>query len=106
MTRPVTGVGKPSSVARSPSSVDCSPAPSMRIPMPSSSGQVAMSGLTGTGLKVRLAGTPHIITAGAMIACDACSGDHRRGQGIGQAVAIELAAQGYTPALNDLKDVA
>jgi NAD(P)-dependent dehydrogenase (short-subunit alcohol dehydrogenase family) len=27
-------------------------------------------------------------------------------QGIGQAVAIELAAQGYTPALNDLKDVA
>src|SRR5579862_2054690 len=27
-------------------------------------------------------------------------------QGIGQAVAVELAAQGYTPALNDLKDVA
>src|SRR6185437_5285249 len=34
MTTPVTGVGNPSSVARRLISVPCSPAPSMRIPMP------------------------------------------------------------------------
>src|SRR5262249_5527920 len=49
MTTPVTVVGKDSIVARTPSSVLCSPAPSMRMPMPSSSGQVARIGFTDGG---------------------------------------------------------
>src|SRR5215469_13852916 len=53
MTMPVTGVGNASIVARTPSRVLCRPAPSMRMPMPSNSGQVArigfMSGLLRRG---------------------------------------------------------
>src|SRR5450432_4050416 len=48
MTRPVTRVGKPSSVARSPRSVLCSPAPSMSTPIPKSSGQFLVIVLNGT----------------------------------------------------------
>src|SRR5580698_3178448 len=48
MTRPVTTVGNPSSVARSPRRVLCRPAPSMSTPMPRSSGQVLAMALSGT----------------------------------------------------------
>src|SRR5690606_3810303 len=40
MTTPVTKGGNPSIVARNPINVPCNPAPSMSMPMPSSSGQV------------------------------------------------------------------
>src|SRR5579864_341020 len=51
MITPVTLVGNASLVARTPSSVLSSPAPSMRMPMPSSSGQVARIGFTGLLLR-------------------------------------------------------
>src|SRR5215208_2966133 len=48
MTAPITAVGKFSIVARTPSSEPCSPAPSIRIPMPRSRGQVVAIVFKGT----------------------------------------------------------
>jgi len=48
MMAPVTTVGNPSSVARTPSSVLCRPEPSMSTPMPRSSGQVAAIARVGS----------------------------------------------------------
>ena len=44
---PITVVGNPSSVARRLSSVLCSPAPSIRMPIPSNSGQLAVIDFRG-----------------------------------------------------------
>src|SRR6185312_6441795 len=57
MTTPVTGAGNPSRVARRLISVPCRPAPSMSIPMPSRSCQVAAS---PPGLTAVLAGAAAI----------------------------------------------
>jgi hypothetical protein len=45
---PVTSVGKPSNVARTPRSVLWRPAPSMSTPIPRSSGQFVLIALKGT----------------------------------------------------------
>ncbi len=47
---PMAEVAKPSDCARTPSRVDCRPAPSIRMPMPSSSGQVLANRLAGMGI--------------------------------------------------------
>src|SRR5580765_5214702 len=59
MTTPVTTVGKDSRVARIPSTVLCNPAPSISMPMPSSSGQVRVIVLSGTRYGGAGAALPH-----------------------------------------------
>lgn len=54
---PMAAVAKPSDCARTPSSVDCNPAPSIRTPMPSNKGQVLAIKLAGMVRTARLAGS-------------------------------------------------
>src|SRR5215813_15241339 len=90
MTTPVTVVGKDSIVARTPSSVLCSPAPSMRMPMPSSSGQVARIGFTDGGFGDLYGRAGDIIYAGVArtllqrYRAQHVAAVHRRRAGVGE----------------------
>ena len=58
MTAPMAAVEKPSLVPRTPSRVDCRPAPSMSTPIPSSSGQAVAMALRG------MAGVNYLVSGG------------------------------------------
>src|SRR5579859_1049836 len=99
MIKPVTLVGNASLVARTPSSVLSSPAPSIRIPMPSSSGQVARIGFTGAIMARKpprlIRGPWRMRSARAPVlrAADSCRSESAPRHDCGQAIAVVSGAR-------------